>query len=329
MAGTFRKILQKFFGKTPESLSVRCRFAPPSGRNLQGHFLVDFSRFFPHSFGSFSRFFSHFQSTLVNFSQFLSIFVSFKQVIQDKHARISHRQEGGAKQHPISELPLELPSRVRLGTLKPYTSRRFKPPEHFQNSLQPYGAPLFFRSGSGEGLSELVMEFGAVLRGRGICSSTEGTPKNSLNIRISCASILKGWAFIMSPLPNIATSSSPKNAIREPQKPFPGTCQKIPRNSGIPGMPKKGRSGGFREIHSGDPERAFWDDIPWRMRTAKVDMLGTGDGYANVICGTSSSSEKIPWWHIARPANTSINLHKTIQQASHLAASGCTTYTWP
>ena len=39
---------------------------------------------------------------------------------------------------------------------------------------------------------------------------------------------------------------------------FPEECQ------------RKGRSREFREIHSGDPERAVWDDFPWRMRTAKV-----------------------------------------------------------
>ena len=38
---------------------------------------------------------------------------------------------------------------------------------------------------------------------------------------------------------------------------------------------KKGRSRELREIHSGDPKQALWDDYPWRMRTAKVDMLGT------------------------------------------------------
>ena len=26
-----------------------------------------------------------------------------------------------------------------------------------------------------------------------------------------------------------------------------------------------------------DPKWAFWDDLPFRMRTAKVDMLGMGD----------------------------------------------------
>ena len=37
---------------------------------------------------------------LVNFSQFVSILVGFNQVTQDKKARISCRQEAGAKQHP-------------------------------------------------------------------------------------------------------------------------------------------------------------------------------------------------------------------------------------
>ena len=41
-----------------------------------------------------------------------------------------------------------------------------KPPEHFQNChpLSTAGDASLFRSGSGEGLSELLMEFPAVLR---------------------------------------------------------------------------------------------------------------------------------------------------------------------
>ena len=42
-------------------------------------------------------------------------------------------------------------------------------------------------------------------------------------------------------------------------------------------MPRKGRSREFREIHSGDLKRAFWDDFPWQMRLARLDMLGMGD----------------------------------------------------
>ena len=65
----------------------------------------------------------------------------------------------------LSERFLEFPSRVRLGCPKSYTSRHLRLPEHFQNSLPPStaGGASFFRSGSGEGLPEPVMEFPAVL----------------------------------------------------------------------------------------------------------------------------------------------------------------------
>ena len=65
----------------------------------------------------------------------------------------------------LSEHFLEFPSRVRLGSPKHYNSRHLKAPEHFQNCLPPStaGDASFFRSGSGEGLSEPVMEFPAVL----------------------------------------------------------------------------------------------------------------------------------------------------------------------
>ena len=49
---------------------------------------------------------------------------------------------------------------------KPYNSRHLRLPEHFLNSLPPSTAghaSFFVRSGSGEGLSEAVMEFPAVL----------------------------------------------------------------------------------------------------------------------------------------------------------------------
>ena len=66
----------------------------------------------------------------------------------------------------LSELFLEFPSRVRLGSPKAYNSRHLEAPEHFQNYLPPStaGDASLFRSGSGEGLSEPVMEFPAVLR---------------------------------------------------------------------------------------------------------------------------------------------------------------------
>ena len=61
---------------------------------------------------------------------------------------------------------LEFSSTVRLGRPKPYPLRHLRLPEHFQNYLPPStaGDASFFRNGSGEGLSELVMEFPAVLR---------------------------------------------------------------------------------------------------------------------------------------------------------------------
>ena len=59
-----------------------------------------------------------------------------------------------------------IPLKERLGSPKPYISRHLKPPEHFQNCLplSTAGDASFFRSGSGEGLSELLMEFPAVPR---------------------------------------------------------------------------------------------------------------------------------------------------------------------
>ena len=83
----------------------------------------------------------------------------------------------------LRERFLEFPSRVRLGCPKPYNSRHLRLPEHFQNSLPPStaGGASFFRSGSGEGLPEPVMEFPAVLgvflnhqHVRETCSCTRG-----------------------------------------------------------------------------------------------------------------------------------------------------------
>ena len=79
--------------------------------------------------------------------------------------RRKFRKNSGKTPETLSERFLEFPSRVRLGCPKPYNSRHLKAPEHFQNSPPPStaGDASFFRSGSGEGLSELVMEFPAVL----------------------------------------------------------------------------------------------------------------------------------------------------------------------
>ena len=79
--------------------------------------------------------------------------------------RKNFRKNSGKTPETLSERFLEFPSRVRLGCPKPYNSRHLRLPEHFQNSLPPStaGGASFFRSGSGEGLSEPVMEFPAVL----------------------------------------------------------------------------------------------------------------------------------------------------------------------
>ena len=81
---------------------------------------------------------------------------------------LSGRNSGkysGNTPETLSERFLEFPSRVRLGCPKPYNSRHSRLPEHFQNSLPPStaGDASFFRSGSGEGHPEPVMEFPAVL----------------------------------------------------------------------------------------------------------------------------------------------------------------------
>ena len=66
------------------------------------------------------------------------------------------------------ELPAKIPEKtpetlpellLQPGSPKPYHSRHLKRPEHFQNSLPlstAGDASFFFRSGSGEGLSDLV-----------------------------------------------------------------------------------------------------------------------------------------------------------------------------
>ena len=58
-------------------------------------------------------------------------------------------RNSGKTPETLSELFLEFPSRVRLGSPKPYNSRHLKAPEHFQNSLPPSTArdASFFRSG--------------------------------------------------------------------------------------------------------------------------------------------------------------------------------------
>ena len=79
--------------------------------------------------------------------------------------RKKFRKNSGKTLETLSERFLEFLSRVRLECPKPCNSRHLRLPEHFQNSLPPStaGGASFFRSGSGEGLPEPVMEFPAVL----------------------------------------------------------------------------------------------------------------------------------------------------------------------
>ena len=60
--------------------------------------------------------------------------------------RKKFRKNSGKTPETLSEHFLEFPSRVRLGSPKPYNSRHLRLPEHFQNSFPPpvrLGTPLF------------------------------------------------------------------------------------------------------------------------------------------------------------------------------------------
>ena len=76
------------------------------------------------------------------------------------------RKNSGKTPETLSERFLEFPSRARLGSPKRYSSGHLRLPEHFQNSLPPStaGGASFFQKRFQRGLSELVLEFQAVLR---------------------------------------------------------------------------------------------------------------------------------------------------------------------
>ena len=78
---------------------------------------------------------------------------------------LSGRNSGISSGNALRAFPGNSPREYGWDPPKPYKSRHLKAPEHFQNSLPPStaGDASFFRSGSGEGLSEPVMEFPAVL----------------------------------------------------------------------------------------------------------------------------------------------------------------------
>ena len=103
---------------------------------------------------------------------------------------LSGRNSGKIPERPpetLSEHFREFPSRVRLGCPKPYNSRHLRLPERFQNSLPPStaGDASFFRVGSGEGLSELVMESPAVLGAFLIWGSEHPSPHVGGNSRVA------------------------------------------------------------------------------------------------------------------------------------------------
>ena len=97
-------------------------------------------------------------------------------------------KSSGKTPETLSERFLEFPSRVRLQCPKPYNSRHLRLPERFQNSLPPStaGDASFFRIGSGEGLSELLMEFPAVL---GVFLSKGGEPLSLTPFWLSAISV--------------------------------------------------------------------------------------------------------------------------------------------
>ena len=78
--------------------------------------------------------------------------------------RRKFQKKSGKTPETLSELFLQDPSRVRLGSPNAYSSRHLKAPEQFQNSLPPVRQGTFFCC-SEVILSKPVMEFPAVLGG--------------------------------------------------------------------------------------------------------------------------------------------------------------------
>ena len=81
---------------------------------------------------------------------------------------LSGRNSGKIRERPrkrSQSVSWNSPREYGWGAPNPYNSRHLRLPERFQDSLPPStaGDASFFRIGSGEGLSELVMEFPAVL----------------------------------------------------------------------------------------------------------------------------------------------------------------------
>ena len=90
------------------------------------------------------------------------------------------------------------------------------------------------------------------------------------------------WNCVSPPVPllYVLFTASPTYRLHLPPKMRfgdPKTFSKeMPKIVGYSGF-REGQSRELQKIHSGDPEWTFWDDFPWRMRMAKVNMLGTRD----------------------------------------------------
>ena len=76
------------------------------------------------------------------------------------------RKNSGRPRKRSQSVSWNSPQEYVLGYPKPYNSRHLRLPEHFQNylPLSTAGAASFFRIGSAEGLSELLMESLTVLK---------------------------------------------------------------------------------------------------------------------------------------------------------------------
>ena len=98
------------------------------------------------------------------------------------------RKDPGSALRASPGIPLDSSREYGWDPPKHYNSMHLKPPEHFQNCLplSTAGDASFFRIGSGEGLSELVMELPAVLRAFLIIAMWKHTPlPYTLNVQHS------------------------------------------------------------------------------------------------------------------------------------------------
>ena len=101
-------------------------------------------------------------------------------------------RNSGKTPEALSERFLEFPSRVRLGSPKPYNSRHLKPPEHLQNSLP---SPKY---GWGRLFLQKCFRRGPLRAGHWTASSTEGISDIKLPryaFRAFKTRSSRGWTF--------------------------------------------------------------------------------------------------------------------------------------